>query len=176
MSLTRNVLGLSLLGVLIGCSAPTLSKQTELKPPDYATTNIDMTTPEGTAYAMMMAMYRGDADLVNRVFLDDGDLTRVRADGTVKYGGRKGWQDWVGTLKTGQANEELFALKVEQFGNLATVWAPFVISFDHKIVGCGVNQLSMAKSNGEWRVAAGMDVQAPKDDCPDFKANYLARN
>ena len=121
---------------------------------------------------MMMAMYRGDAALVDRVFHPKGDLSRIRADGSVKYGGREGWQKWVGTLQKGQANEELFDIKVEQFGNLATVWAPFVISVDGKLVGCGVNQLSMAKQGNDWRIVSGIDVQAPKEDCADFKKNY----
>ncbi len=173
MSLTRNIFGLSFLSCLLACSATTESKKTELISPDYATADIDMTTPEGTAYAMMIAMYRGDTELVDRVFLENGDLTRVKADGTVKYGGRKGWQDWVGALKVGQANEELFAIRTEQFGNLATVWAPFVISFNDKIVGCGVNQLSMAKSDGEWRIISGVDVQAPRDECSAFQKSYI---
>ncbi len=157
------------------CAVPPPQPDNVKKAPDYATAEPDLSTPEGTAYAMMMAMYRGDTELVDRVFHPDGDLHRVKADGTVQFGGRKGWRDWVGTLEMGYANEELFDIKVEQYGNLATVWAPFVIAVDGKTVGCGVNQLSMAKSDGEWRIVAGMDVQAPKETCDSFKADYAAR-
>lgn len=152
---------------LSACTAPAAQL-----PPDYATAAPDLSSPQGSAYAMMIAMYRGDADLVDRVFHPDGTLQRVKANGTVDFGGRRDWQNWVGSLETGQANEELFAIKVEQFDNLATVWAPFVISFDGKIVGCGVNQFSMTKSNGKWQILSGTDVQAPKESCADFKANY----
>jgi len=161
-----------LAGILTACSSPAPVSTA----PNYDTSEPDLSTPEGTAYAMMIAMYRGDADLVDQVFHPDGSLTRIGADGSVKLGGREGWQKWVGTLKAGQANEELFSIKVEEFGNLATVWAPFVIAFDGKIVGCGVNQLSMAKSDDIWRIVSGMDVQAPKEDCADFKASYKTRN
>jgi len=170
--MTRIFIPIVFSGLVLGCTSP--AQPSNSVTPDYATAEPDLSTPEGTAYAMMMAMYHGDAALVNRVFHEDGDLTRIRADGTVKYGGRKGWQEWVATLEKGQANEELFAIKTEQFGNLATVWAPFVIAFDGKIVGCGVNQLSMAKTDGEWRIVSGMDVQAPKDDCETFKKTYAA--
>jgi len=125
---------------------------------------------------MMVAMYRGDVAMIDRVFQDGGDLKRVKADGTTEYGGRERWQDWVGTLNTGQAHEELFGIEVKQYGNLASVWAPFVIRFEGKIVGCGVNQLSMAQTDGDWRIVSGMDVQAPKEDCADFKDRYLAEN
>jgi len=169
-----HIITLCLLGLLSACADTTPQKTEQISAPDYASSPLDLSTPQGTAYAMMIAMYRGDADMVDKVFQDDGDLNRVGPDGIVEFGGRKGWQDWVGTLDVGQAHEELFGIEVQQFGNLATVWAPFVISFDGKIVGCGVNQLSMAQTNGEWRIVSGMDVQAPRDECADFKIKYQA--
>ncbi len=156
------------------CAVPPPQPDNVVRAPDYASTEPDLTSPEGTAYAMMMAMYRGDADLVDQVFHPEGDLHRVKEDGLIQFGGRARWQAWVGTLEPGYANEELFDIKVEEFANLATVWAPFVISVDGKLVGCGVNQLSMVKSQGEWRIVSGMDVQASKDECADFKTNYRA--
>ena len=160
--------------ILIAASCTEQVAQTEKQslPPNYDTAEPDLSTPEGTAYAMMMAMYRGNTDLIDRVFHPEGDLHRVRSDGSVQIGGRARWQEWVGTLETGYANEELFSIEVEEYGDLATVWAPFVISVDDKIVGCGVNQLSMAKSNNEWRIVSGMDIQAPKEDCAEFKQTY----
>jgi len=94
----------------------------------------------------------------------------------VEPDGLKRWRDWVGTLEVGRANEELFALEVEQYGKLATVWAPFVIHFDGKLVGCGVNQLSMAQVDGNWRVVSGMDTPAPKDSCETFREAYTEEN
>lgn len=142
--------------------------------PDYATAPMDLSSPQGTAHTMMMAMYRGDAEMVDKIFIDGGRLSRVKADGSVEPDGLKRWRDWVGTLEVGQAHEEIFGLEVQRFGSLATVWAPFVISFDGKIVGCGVNQLSMAYANAEWRVVSGMDTPAPKESCTGFKEEYLA--
>lgn len=123
---------------------------------------------------MMIAMYRGDADMVDQVFSQGGTLRRVKTDGTIRPDGRARWQEWVGTLDVGQAHEELFGIRVEQFENLASVWAPFVIRFDGKIVGCGVNQLSMARAEGQWRVVSGMDTPAPKGSCETFKDSYLS--
>jgi len=144
--------------------------------PDYATASINLSTPQGTTYAMMIAMYRGDAQIIDQVFIEGAALRRVKADGTVEPDGLKRWRDWVGTLAVGQAHEEIFGLKVEQFENLATVWAPFVISFDGEIAGCGVNQLSMARHNDQWRIVSGIDTAAPKESCAGFKDTYLAEN
>ena len=78
-------------------------------------------------------------------------------------------------LKTGDAHEDLFALRSEQLGPLATVWAPFLITYQGDLVGCGVNQLTLAKTEGDWRVVFAMDTSEPKDTCSDFKARYLTR-
>ena len=158
------------LGSLVACAVD----RPQIVAPDYAVAPLDLSTPESTAHAMMMAMYRGDADMVDKVFLEDAALRRVKVDGSVLPDGLKRWRDWVGTLDVGQAHEEIFTLEVEQFGNLATVWAPFVIRFDGEIAGCGVNQLSMALRDGQWRIVSAMDVQAPKDSCATFKENYVA--
>lgn len=161
--------------MLCACSASkTETASQSYSQPDYATAEIDLSTPQGSAYAMMMAMYRGDAEMVDKIFAEGGRLSRVKADGSVEPNGLKRWRDWVGTLKPGQANEELFGLQVQQFGKLATVWAPFVIRFDGKIVGCGVNQFSMAQIKGEWRIVSGIDTPAPKTSCENFKSAYLA--
>ncbi len=163
------------LAVLAACAAGSPKSETlKYEASDYANASIDLTTPQGTAYAMMMAMYRGDADLVDIVFHEHGRLSRIKADGSVEPDGLKRWKDWVGTLETGQAHEELFGLRTEEYGKLATVWAPFLISFDGKIVGCGVNQFSMAKDGESWRIISGMDTPAPKGSCDSFKADYLA--
>jgi len=154
----------------MACSNDTIADT----PPDYAAAPIDLSTPQGTAYAMMMAMYRGDAELIDKIFLEDAKLRRVKADGSVEPDGLKRWRDWVGTLEIGQAHEDIFGLKVEEFGNLATVWAPFTITFNGEMAGCGVNQLTMAKDADQWRIVSGIDTAAPKESCATFKDNYLA--
>jgi len=137
---------------------------------------IDLSTPEAAAYSMMRAMYQGDAEMVDQVFLDGAALRRVRDDGEVRPDGLQRWRDWVGTLEIGQAHEELFGVRTEQFGTLATVWAPFEVSVDGALVGCGVNTLTLARVDGDWRVIFGMDTGEPADTCPGFKTRYLAAN
>jgi len=173
--LSRLITGLAF-GTLTACAADTPSIAVTDPSPDYATAPLDLSTPEAAAYSMMIAMYRGDAGMVDNIFLEGATLRRVKADGSVEHDGLQRWRDWVSTLETGQAYEEIFGLKTQQFENLATVWAPFVITFKGEIAGCGVNQLSMVRTQGDWRVVSGMDTQAPKESCPAFKETYLAGN
>ncbi|MEM9571120.1 MAG: hypothetical protein AAF996_06615 [Pseudomonadota bacterium] len=135
---------------------------------------IDLSTPETTAYSMMRAMYQGDADLVDQVFTSDAQLRRVTSEGELRPDGLQRWRDWVGTLAVGDAHEALFGVTSETFGNLATVWAPFTITYQGEMVGCGINQLTLAKIDENWRVVFGIDTQAPKNTCDTFKADYLA--
>lgn len=162
----------------LGACSPSSPTQHDARylSPDYTNAPKDLSTPQSTAYSMMIAMYHGDADMVDTIFHETGRLIRVKADGSVEPDGLKRWRDWVGTLETGQAYEDIFGLEVQEFGNLATVWAPFVIRFDGKLVGCGVNQLSMVKQNNEWRISFGIDTPAPKESCETFKGDYLARH
>ena len=147
---------------------------TTISPPDYDTAPLNLSTPEHTAYSMMIAMYRGDVDMIDQIFTESGTLQRVKADGSIELNGLSPWRDRVGTFKVGQAHEELFNIKAQTFGTLATVWAPFTIRFDGNLVGCGVNHFSMSQQNGQWRIISGMDVQAPKEDCDDFQQSYKA--
>ena len=156
------------------CTAPTSESTTTQPAPDYATAPLDLSTPENTAHSMMMAMYRGDAEMVDAVFTETGTLRRVKPDGAVTENALPRWRDWVSTLEIGQAHEEIFALKTQQFDTLATVWAPFIIHVDGALVGCGVNHLAMTRDGENWRVTVGMDVQAPKESCESYKTTVLA--
>lgn len=135
---------------------------------------VDLSTPESTVFSLMRGMYQGDTDMIDRVMLEDGVFRRVLPDGRVSQDGLPDWKEWVGTLEVGAAHEDLFAVRTEQFGNMATVWAPFVISVNGEIANCGVNTMTLAQTQGEWKIVFGMDTPAPKDTCHTFKATYSA--
>lgn len=164
--------------LLISC-ALIVSVNAAVAQPEPAQTDmlapIDLTTPTAAAHSMMRAMYQGDADMVDQVFLEGAQLRRISDEGELNPNGLKRWRDWVGTLEVGAAHEDIFGLKAEQFDNLATVWAPFVITYNDNLAGCGVNQLTLTRIEQNWQIVFVMDVQAPKADCATFKADHLAR-
>ena len=174
--MTRLALTLiSAAALLSACSAATPETASEIAAPNYKDAPLDLSTPENTAYSMMIAMYRGDAEMVDAIFADGGTLLRLKPDGSIARDGLPRWREWVGTLEVGYAHEELFDIEVESYGKLATVWAPFVIDVDGERVGCGVNQFTMAEMEGDWRIVTGMDVQAEKDECAGFRKGYGRR-
>lgn len=135
---------------------------------------VDLSTPESAVYSLMRGMYQGNAGMIDQVMLEDGVFRRVLRNGRVSPDGLANWREWVGTLEVGTAHEDLFAVQSEQFGNMATVWAPFVIRVDGEIVNCGVNTMTLAQIEKEWKIVFGMDTPAPLETCDTFKAEYPA--
>ena len=134
---------------------------------------VDLSTPEDAVYSLMRGMYQGDAEMIDNVMLEDGVFRRVVADGQVTPDGLDNWRDWVSTLDVGAAHEELFAVTSETFGNMATVWAPFIIRVNGTIVNCGVNTMTLAQVDEDWKIVFGMDTPAARDTCETFKSAYL---
>lgn len=164
-------LAFSLCLVLASCAHAQTPDQVA---PDPMLAAADLSTPEAAVYSMMRAMYQGDAEMIDQVFADGAQLRRVSADGTLRPDGLARWRDWVSALEPGQAHEDLFAVSSQQLGPLATVWAPFVIRVDGALVGCGVNTLTLARIEADWRIVFGMDTGEPVDTCSTFKARYLS--
>ena len=159
--------------IVLFVSATCLTISNASAEPDMLTP-IDLSSPEATAFSMMRAMFQGDAEMVDQVFLDGAQLRRVSSAGELGANGLVGWRDWVGSLEVGEAHEDIFGVTSETFGTLASVWAPFVITYQGDVVGCGVNQMTMTKTEDGWKIVFVMDTQAPKETCATFKETYLA--
>jgi hypothetical protein len=148
--------------------------------PDYKPAGLDapldLSTPENAVHTLFRAMYLGDATLVGKVFADDGQLRRITPEGALQPDGLQRWRDWVSEQEEGNAVEEIFDVEAHAFGNLASVWAPFIVTYQDKIVGCGVNTFTLAKVDNDWRIIFGMDTGAGKDvDCATFKESYRGK-
>ncbi|MEL7285582.1 MAG: hypothetical protein AAGJ68_13750 [Pseudomonadota bacterium] len=75
---------------------------------------VDLSSPEAAAFSMMRAMYQGDAEMVDQVFLEGGQLRRVSDAGELGENGRSSWRDWVDSLDIGEAHEEIFGVTSER--------------------------------------------------------------
>ncbi|MEM7662066.1 MAG: hypothetical protein AAF292_07435 [Pseudomonadota bacterium] len=130
--------------------------------------------PEDTIAALFDAMRAGDGDAVRNRVRTGATLERATSEG-VRDLPFEDWASWIDTLESGQADEQIFEVEVRQFGNLASVWAPFVISLDDEIRGCGVNHFTLALEEDLWIVTHGSDT--PYDgDCETFQQVYKERD
>lgn len=58
------------------------------------------------------------------------------------------------TAGTARAEERLGMPAIEIDGDIAMVWAPYTLLLDGKLDHCGTDHFSLARENGQWRIAA----------------------
>ncbi len=116
--------------------------------------------------AVFDAMRAGDADTLKSLLLPDTSLDRISPDAPVERGDASGWIGWVGTLNPGQADEQIFDVEIHVEGPLAVAWAPFTIAIDGELRSCGVNQFTLVKQEGAWKVAYLIDTHTPEKCMP----------
>ncbi len=131
----------------------------------------DPNGPEATVLALFDAMRAADGDRVRELVAEGAPLDRVRADGTVQAASFEGWAASIDTLEPGQVDEQVFDLRVDRFGGLASVWAPFVLTVRGTVQGCGVNHFTLAETPDGWQVIHGVDTQ-DGGDCTTFRSRY----
>lgn len=128
--------------------------------------------PTDVVTKLFDAMRAGDGDGIRALVVPDARLDRLKKDGTIHQGTFEKWAAWVDTLSPGQADEQVFGVQVLQASDdLATVWAPFQVSFDGEMVGCGVNQFTLAHEASGWRILYGID-QPTGEDCIKFREKF----
>lgn len=131
-------------------------------------------TPRDIVDALFDGMRSGDGEAVRDVVADQAPLMRVEADGSVRPSTFDGWADWVDVQNAGDADEQIFDVSVNEHGNLASVWAPFILHYKGELAGCGVNQFTLARAKDSWVIIHGIDTQ-DGGDCSTFKARYGER-
>lgn len=129
-------------------------------------------TPEQVIERLFDAMRQGDGAAIAAMVQPDARLDRMQKDGTIRSGTFQRWIDWVDQQAEGDADEQIFGVKVfAATPELATVWAPFIIHYRGALVGCGVNQFTLGKTEGNWRILYGIDK--PYDgDCNTYRAQF----
>ncbi len=110
------------------------------------------------------AMRAGEDETLKSLLLPDTSLDRISPDKPVERDNSTGWIEWVGSLKPGQADEQIFDVEIHVEGPLAVAWAPFTIAIDGEMRSCGVNQFTLVKHSDGWKVAYLIDTHTP-DKC-----------
>ena len=103
--------------------------------------------------ALFAAFEAGDSAAALRVVYSDG---RVTAVGTLRSGTglrQESWTQFAARLKPGEGfSESIFDPAIEIDGDIAMVWAPFVVRVDGKVSNCGVDHFDLVRANGAWKV------------------------
>src|SRR6185295_7604341 len=102
---------------------------------------------------LFAALEAGDSAGVLRVVYPDG---RVTAVGTLRSGNglrQESWTQFAARLKPGEGfRESISDPAIEIDGDIAMVWAPFVVRVDGKVGNCGVDHFDLVREAGAWKV------------------------
>jgi hypothetical protein len=102
---------------------------------------------------LFAAFAAGDSADVLRVVYPDG---RVTAVGTLRSGNgvrQESWIQFAARLKPGEGFQESISdPAIEVDGDIAMVWAPFVVRVGGKVGNCGVDHFDLVRENGAWKV------------------------
>ncbi len=129
-------------------------------------------TPEDVVNRLFEGMRAGDGSIIRELVVPDARLDRLQPDGTLRQGTFDRWINWVDQQENGDANEQIFGVEtMSQSEELATVWAPFDLHYKGELVGCGVNQFTLAKTGEGWRVLYGIDMHS-QGDCSTFRDQF----
>lgn len=116
---------------------------------------------------LFAAFETGDAAAMLKVVYPDG---RVTAVGMLPSGGptlrQQSWTQFAERVRTGAPFQETISDPVvEVDGDIALVWAPFVVRRDGKVSNCGVDHFDLVRENGAWKVM-NLTFSTRTTNCP----------
>jgi ketosteroid isomerase-like protein len=66
---------------------------------------------------------------------------------------------------TRKTDEKMAYRQVLVDGDMAQVWGPYVFAADGTVTHCGINSLSMVRTEGGWKVGNTSFTMVPPDQC-----------
>lgn len=117
-------------------------------PPDFETANV-LAPIQG----LFAAFEAGDSAAILRLVHSEG---RVTATGTRASGSglrQQSWAEFAQRLKPdSRFTETISDPAIEVDGDVAMVWAPFVVRVGGKVSNCGVDHFDLVRDQGAWRI------------------------
>ena len=102
---------------------------------------------------LFAAFAAGDSAAVLRLVYPDG---RVTAVGPLRSGSglrEQSWTEFAARLKAGEGFQESISdPAIEVDGDIAMVWAPFVVRIGGKVSNCGIDHFDLVRQNAAWKV------------------------
>lgn len=117
---------------------------------------------------LFAAFETGDAAAMLTLVYPDG---RVTAAETLPAGGptlrQQSWRQFGERVKTGTPFQETISDPVVEIdGDIALVWAPFVVRVAGKVSNCGVDHFDLVRENGAWKVM-NLTFSTRTTGCPE---------
>jgi hypothetical protein len=150
-----------LLSIFAAAAAQGLPPAKALPPPDGDTTAV--LVPINAAFA---AFEVGDGAALLRSVYPEGRVTatgiRANSNGLRK----QNWTEFAQRLQPGSGfQERITDPAIEIDGDVAMVWAPFVVRVGGKMTNCGFDHFDLVRENGTWKIM-NLSFSSRTADCP----------
>ena len=116
--------------------------------PDFDTANVLVPIQQ-----LFAAFEAGESAAVLRLVYPEGRVTATgeRASGNGLR--QQSWAEFAQRLTPGSTFQERISdPAIEIDGDVAMVWAPFVVRVNGKVNNCGYDHFDLVRENGSWRV------------------------
>ncbi len=99
------------------------------------------------------ALRSGDAAAMMRWVYPDGRVTATGTRSTSTGLRRQSWTEFATRVTpVGAFDETISDPAIEINGDVAMVWAPFVVRVGGKVANCGIDHFDLVRENGSWKI------------------------
>lgn len=116
--------------------------------------------------ALLASFSAGDSAAMSRWVYPDGRVTATGARASGNGLRQQSWTEFAQRIKPDAAFQETMSdPAVEVDGDVAMVWAPFVVRVAGKVSNCGVDHFDLVRENGTWKIM-NLTFSSRTTDCP----------
>ena len=119
-----------------------------IPPPDFETANV--LAPIQQLFAAFEA---GDSASMLRIVHPEGRVTATGQRASSSGLRSQSWAEFAQRVSpASRFSETISDPAVEVDGDIAMVWAPFVVRVDGKVANCGYDLFDLVRDNGAWKI------------------------
>ena len=151
-----------ILSILLAAQASSqLPPAQPIPPPDFETANV--LAPIQQLFAAFEA---GDPAAMLRVVHPDGRVTATGMRASGRGLRQMSWSQFAQRVTPeSRFQESISDPAVEIDGDIAMVWAPFVVRVNGKVSNCGFDHFDLVRENGAWKVM-NLSFSSRMEGCP----------
>ena len=106
-----------------------------------------------TVNAVLASFNAGDSAAMLGWVYPDGRVTATGTRASSKGLRQQSWTQFAALVTPGDRFEETISdPAIEIHGDVAMVWAPFVVRVAGKVSNCGIDHFDLVRDNGSWKV------------------------
>jgi hypothetical protein len=130
----------------------------------WAATRPEEGTPTATVQHLFDAMSLKDGSAAKALFTTEATLVAIAPDGKITSTPVEKWTERLAASKDTWL-ERIWDPQVLEQGSLAVVWAPYDFHMNGKFSHCGVDSVSLIKTEAGWRISA-LSFTRQTSGCP----------